>query len=149
MIRTVILAMLAASPGATADAPAASVLETSASVPVDQDGCLDHTVRELGMSAKKQGTDRVWNIAPKFLHPSVAQGGTLTVRMEKGDKVSTVLVKATWPGGVKPKDIQPELEARLVAMTGKMGQLCGVNRPDVKCTFTPAGAAPTACNPTP
>lgn len=140
--------LLLAVMAAGADAPSTR-LETSSTVPVDQDACLDHSVKELGMSAKRQGTDRVWNIASKFLHPTVAKDGTLMVRFEKGDKVSTIVVTATWAGGVKDKDVQPELEQRVASMARKMSQLCGVNQPDVACKLTPAGGAPVVCKPAP
>jgi hypothetical protein len=132
-------ATLAAEPG--------TILETQSTVPVEQDGCLDHAVKELGMSAKRVEGERRWTIGPQFLHPSVVQGGTLGVRIEKGEKASTVRIIATWPGAPKAKDLQPELESRVTAMASKMAQVCGVTQPTVKCELKDAAGKATSCGP--
>lgn len=134
-------AALAAEPSTT--------LEGTAAVPAAQDGCLDTAVRELGMSAKKVEAERRWNIGPQYLHPSVKAGGTLGVRFEKGEQSTLVRVTATWPGDRKPKDVQPELEQRVVAMVSKLSQICGVVKADVKCTVTGPGGKSSACAPVP
>lgn len=129
---------------AAAEGPG-TVLEGIAQIPAGQDACLDLSVRELGMSAKRVEAERRWVIGPQYLHPSVKAGGTFGVRFEKGDTSTAVRVTATWPGGPKPRDIQPELEQRLVAMVRKLSQICGVVKADVKCTVTEPGGKVTAC----
>lgn len=138
-------AVLFAVPAAAAD----TVMEGVASVPAGQDACLDLSVRELGMSAKRVEGERRWVIGPQYLHPSVKAGGSLGVKFEKGEQATLVKVTATWPGGKKPADVQPELESRLVSMVRKLSQICGVVKADVACTVTEPAGKPTACTPTP
>jgi hypothetical protein len=135
-----------ASPAPAAAAPSTLVaIETA--VPLAQDGCLDHTVRELGMSAKRaEGSARHWDIAPKFLHGALAKdAGTFTIDFEKTDKATQVRVRASWPGAPKESAVQLEIEERLRLMTVKMTQLCSVLKPQIACTRTPAGGAAAAC----
>ena len=122
-----------------------TTLEAMAAVPAEQDGCLDTSVRELGMSAKRVDAERRWNIGPQYLHPSVKAGGTLLVRFEKGEQSTTVRVTATWPGERKSKEVQPEIEARLMAMASKLSQICGVVKAEVKCTVTDPGGKAGRC----
>lgn len=159
--RTAVLALLTATgasaaeppPAATTAAgtpPPATSVATTAAVPLAQDACLDHTVRELGMSAKKaEGAARHWDIAPKFLHGALAKEATaaFSVDLEKTDKAALVKVKATWPGAPKAKEVQLEIEERLRQMTAKMAQTCGVPRAEVTCVTTPAGGAAAPCVP--
>lgn len=121
-----LVTLLAASPTTT--------LETTAQVPPEQDACLDHSVRELGMSAKRVEGERRWTIGPQYLHASVKAGGTLGVRFEKAAGGTTVRVTATWPGGKKDAAVQPELEQRLRDVAQKLAQICGVVRAEVACT---------------
>ena len=148
-LRAAVLAAALLSPTAYAAEPPTTTLSASAEVTLEQDRCLDHTVKELGMSAKKVETERRWTIGPQYLHSAIVQGGTLGVRFDKGEKASVIRVTATWPGERKPADVQPEIEQRMVAMVTKMAQLCGVTQAAVTCTVTdPAGKA-AACTPAP
>ncbi len=97
------------------------------------------------MSAKKQEGERRWVIAPQFLHPSLVPAGTIEVRLEKGEKASTVRVSVTFPGELKPADVQQTIEERLITMTGKLAQICGVVHPEVACSVT-KGGAPATCS---
>ncbi|MFO0727814.1 MAG: hypothetical protein U1E65_28810 [Myxococcota bacterium] len=115
------------------------------SVPVEQDACLDHSVKELGMSAKRPGPERRWNIGPQFLHPSLVPGGTIVLRMEKGESTSSVEVTVEWPGAAKPGEAQAAIEERLIAIVEKIGQVCGVIHPQVDCQLSAAGAAARPC----
>lgn len=132
-----------------APAPAGTTLETTTQVPPEQDACLDHSIKELGMSAKKVDNERRWTIGPQFLHPSVVKGGTFGVKLEKGEKASLVRITATWPGAPKAKDVQVELQSRLTAMAAKMAQICGVTRPEVKCELKDLSGKTQACAPQP
>ena len=146
------LAEAPAAPAAPAAAPTATAVVTQAAVPAAQDACLDHTVKELGMSAKRaEGPARHWDIAPKFLHGALAKdgGATFAVDFEKADKAWLVKVRAAWTGAPKDTALQLEIEERLRVMTAKMAQLCGVPRAQVECTTTPAGAKPAPCAPPP
>jgi hypothetical protein len=129
---------------ARAEAPRSRVV-TSSEVTAEMDGCLDHSVRELGMSAKREGEARSWRIGPQFLHPTVAPEGTLQVRFEKAPTRTKIVVDATWPGALKADDVQREIESRLRAMAEKLAQVCGVTKPAVECVATPAGGAAKAC----
>lgn len=120
-------------------------VETSSRVSAEMDGCLDHSIKELGMSAKPRPNERAWNIGPQFLHPSVVPDGTLGVEFVKAQDGTTVRVLATWPGSPKEDAIQLELEERLRAMAHKMAQLCGVTKPEVKCMRTPAKGSSRPC----
>jgi hypothetical protein len=146
--RTAVLAALAFSRVAAAQG-ASTVLEGVAQVPPGQDACLDLSVRELGMSAKRVDSERRWVIGPQYLHPSVKSGGTFGVRFEKRDRATAILVTATWPGDRKPDDVEPEIEQRMVAMVRKLAQICGVVKADVKCTITESPGKTTACAPVP
>ena len=64
--------------------PAKSTLEATTPVGREQDRCLDHAVKELGMSAKRVENERRWTIGPQFLHPSIAPDGKLSVEMKPG-----------------------------------------------------------------
>ncbi len=136
---------------ADAPAPAATTkVAAQTSVPLAQDGCLDHTVKELGMSAKKaEGPARHWDIAPRFLHGALAKdpAATLTVDLERSDKAALVIVRAGWAGAPKDKATQAELEERLRLMAAKMAQQCGVTKAEVTCTVAPAGGVAAPCLP--
>lgn len=41
-----------------------TAVTVSGAVPVDQSACLVHSVKELGMSAKRKEPERRWNIKP-------------------------------------------------------------------------------------
>jgi hypothetical protein len=97
------------------------------------------------MSAQRVEGERRWNIKPQYLHPSVIEGGTLGVSVEKGERGSAVVITASWPGAAKDAATQPELESRISAMARKMGQVCGLTEPTVACTVTPAGAGARPC----
>lgn len=121
-----------------------TTLVAATSVPVEQDGCLDHTVKELGMSAKRKDKERKWNIGPQFVHPSLLPDGTVQVELNRVDPQSAITITLTWSGPLKEKAIQSEIEQRAVAMAGKMAQMCGVTKPTVKCTTT-VGSTTAAC----
>lgn len=141
---SLLAAALLTQAAAAADAPA-TTLSASAEVPAAMDSCLDHSVKELGMSAKKVETERRWVIGPQYLHSAVVTGGTFGVRFDKGEKATAVKVTATWPGGRKDQDIQPELELRMVAVVTKIVQLCGSAQAKVTCTVQEPGAAAAPC----
>ena len=122
-----------------------STVQVTAPVPAESDGCLDHTVKELGMSAKRVEKERRWNIGPQYLHPSVAKDGAFTVEHVKTGEHTTVTVVVSWPGALKAPAVQAELEERLRAMVTKMTQLCGVLKPALTCTVSSAGAAAAPC----
>lgn len=116
-----------------------------APVPVDYDSCLDHAVKELGMSAKRIEQTRRWRIGPQFLHPSVVNGGSVTVEHVASTAKTTITVTAAWPGAPKEPVLQAELQERLTAMATKMAQLCGVTAPTLTCEVTAPQAAPAPC----
>jgi hypothetical protein len=144
-MRTLVLATLLSTAAAAAEPPG-STLEVSASVPAEFDGCLDHSVKELGMSAKRVEKERRWKIGPQFLHPSIVPEGTVTVTMEPAQTSTAVRVQARWPGGLKPAAQQTELQERAVAMVTKMAQVCGVTRPKVSCSSTSPGRPAAPCS---
>lgn len=147
-LRVVIFVVLGGAATFAAESPGVT-LEAVSQVPVEQDGCLDHAVKELGMSAKRAEPERRWVIGSQFLHASVAKGGTLGVKLEKGERSTQVRVTATWPGEKKPKQVQEEIESRLSSMAAKMAQICGVIRPEVKCEVKDASGKAAACTGTP
>jgi len=108
-------------------------LEAVTAVPSASDTCLDHSVRELGMSAKRPDAARLWIIQPQFLHPAVVPHGTVQLRFEREADRSSVRVTATWPGGRKAEEEQREIESRVIAIATKLAQICGVIRPEVTC----------------
>lgn len=148
-LRTTVLAAALLSQPALAADPPSTTLSASAEVPVEQDRCLDHTVKELGMSAKKLETERRWTIGPQYLHSAIVKGGTLGLRLDKGEKVTVIRVTATWPGERKAADVQPEIEQRAVSMVTKMAQLCNVLHAAVTCTVSEPGGKTSACTPAP
>ncbi len=135
-----------ASGGAASADEERTVLEVRSAVPLDHDGCLDHAVRELGMSAKRRGKERVWDIGPQFLHPSITPAGTIVVEVRKQEKQSDVLVTATWTGKRKEPGVERELEQRAAAMVTMMSRLCGASTPALACTVKEAGSGtPAPC----
>lgn len=98
------------------------------------------------MSAKRQEGERRWVIGPQFLHPSLVPGGLIEVRMEKGEKATTVRVSVAFPGELKPAEVQQTIEERLITMTGKLAQICGVVHPEVSCLVSSKGGAPAKCS---
>jgi len=138
------LMLLLLGTGAGGD-PAGTTLEATTQVSRELDGCLDHAVKELGMSAKRVEKERRWAIGPQFLHPSIVPAGTLAVEMKPGERETLVQVTARWPGAAKEAPVQAELEDRITAIASKLAQMCGVTAPVVRCTLSNAGAAPAAC----
>lgn len=138
------LMLLLLGTGAGGD-PAGTTLEATTPVSRELDACLDHAVKELGMSAKRVEKERRWKIGPQFLHPSLVPAGTLEVEMRPGEKETVVQVTARWPGAAKEKLVQSELEDRITAIASKLAQMCGVVTPTVRCTLSSAGASPSAC----
>lgn len=130
--------------GGAALAEGRTRLEASTTMALEQDACLDHTVKELGMSAKRKDKERRWIIGPQFLHPSLLPDGTVQIDMTRGEQSSTILVTLTWAGGRKEKAIESEIEQRGLAMVNKMAQMCGTTKPLVKCTTT-TGSDTAAC----
>lgn len=128
-----------------AGAEGRTTLEATTSVQEDQDACLDHTVKELGMSAKRRDKERKWNIGPQFLHPSLLPDGTVLVELARGDKKGAIALQLDWAGGLKDKAVQSEIEQRAVAIVGKMAQMCGLTKPAVRCTTTVGNGAAAAC----
>jgi hypothetical protein len=141
---TLLAAALLSQAAAAADAPA-TTLSASAEVPAAMDSCLDHSVKELGMSAKKVESERRWVIGPQYLHSAVAKDGAFGLRFDKGPSATVIKVTATWPGARKGADIQPELEMRMVAVVTKIVQLCGVAKAPITCTVQESGAAAAPC----
>ncbi len=121
----------------------ATTLEATTPVSGELDRCLDHAVKELGMSAKQVEKERRWNIGPQFLHPSLVPAGTLEIQMRPGEQQTLVQVTARWPGGPKDRALQDEIESRVTAIASKLAQICGVMTPAVRCTLS-AGVAPAA-----
>lgn len=151
-LRATLLAAALLSPiAAVADAPKTTLkttlttLSTSAEVPAAMDSCLDHSVKELGMSAKKVDSERRWVIGPQYLHSAVAKDGTFGLRFDKGPAATAIRVTATWQGARKGADVQPELELRMIAVVTKIVQLCGVARAPVTCTVQEPEAAAAPC----
>lgn len=122
------------------------ILEATVSVPVEHDSCLDHSVRELGMSAKRVEKQRRWHIGPQFLHPTVKEGGAVELEVKMGTTESVVVVRASWLGGAKEEKTQVEIESRFQAIAAKMAQMCGVIAPTVKCTRVIDGEPSQRCS---
>jgi hypothetical protein len=144
---TLLAAFLLTCAAAAAEPPKApgTTLTVTAELPPSQDYCLDHSVKELGMSATKVEGERRWVIGPQFLHPSVVAGGAFGIRFDKGEKATALRVTATWPGGKKEPALQTELESRVVAMMTKTVQLCGSPKAAITCTVQAPGAAAEPC----
>jgi hypothetical protein len=123
----------------------ATTLEATTPVSGEHDRCLDHAVKELGMSARQVEKERRWSIGPQFLHPSIVPAGSLEVQMKPGEQQTVVQVTARWPGGPKDRAVQEEIESRVTAIASKLAQMCGVVAPAVRCTLGQAGTAPVAC----
>ena len=138
------LMLLLLGTGAGGD-PAGTTLQTTTPVSRELDGCLDHAVKELGMSARRVEKERRWTIGPQFLHPAIVPAGTLTVEMKPGERETLVQVTARWPGAAKEAPVQAELEDRMTAIASKLAQMCGIITPVVQCTLSNGGAAPAAC----
>lgn len=117
----------------------------SGAVPIDQSACLVHSVKELGMSAKRLGAEQRWIIKPQFLHPALVPAGQVEVELSSHEQSIRATVTARWPGPKKEAAIQAEVEERLLSMVGKMTQLCGVNHAPLKCEVTTTGAPSAAC----
>lgn len=120
----------------TALADGRTRLEATTTMALEQDACLDHTVKELGMSAKRKDKERTWVIGPQFLHPSLLPDGTVQVDMIRSAQNTTVMVALSWAGARKEKAIESEIEQRAAAMVNKMAQMCGTTKPAIKCTTT-------------
>ena len=123
----------------------ATTLEATTPVSRDNDRCLDHAVKELGMSARQVEKERRWNVGPQFLHPSIVPAGSLEIQMRPGEQQTIVQVTARWPGGPKDRAVEEEIESRVTAIASKLAQMCGVVTPAVRCTLGQAGVAPVAC----
>ena len=130
---------------ATSDGGPSTRLEVESDVPAQYDSCLDHSVRELGMSAKRVEKERRWNIGPQFVHPSIVPGGTVQVEMKPATATTSVKLTVTWPGGLKEKAQQADIEERVALMAQKMAQTCGVTQPKTRCTIAASGQAAAAC----
>jgi hypothetical protein len=128
---------------AAAGDPGGTTLEASTAVSRELDGCLDHAVKELGMSAKRVEKERRWTIGPQFLHPSLVPAGTLEVQMKPDERETLVVVTARWPGAPKDAPVQAELEDRVTAIASKLAQMCGVITPTVRCRLASGGSAGT------
>lgn len=118
-------------------------------LPPSADRCLDHAVRELGMSAKRAGTERRWDILPRFVHPSVVEGGAFTLVLATRPEGAEVNLTLRWRGAPQPDAVAAEVHARLGAVMEKLAQICGVLRPTWTCTRTAGGAPPRTCAPPP
>lgn len=138
------LALLAAT-GVAWAADTRTTLEATTSVPVEQDACLDHTVKELGMSAKRKDKERVWAIGPQFVHPSLLPDGTVRVELAREAERSSIKVALAWSGPLKERAVEAEIEARVTAMAAKMAQMCGVLQAPVRCVTSTGGGPATAC----
>ena len=130
---------------AAGGAPAGTSLEASTTVSLELDPCLDHAVKELGMSAKRVEKERRWMIGPQFLHPSLVPAGTLEVEMKPGEGETLVQVTARWPGAAKDRPVQAELEDRITAIASKLAQMCGVITPTVRCRVGSPGGSTGPC----
>ena len=144
MTRFVLL--LAVLPATLARGQEATTLQATTAVARESDRCLDHAVKELGMSAKQVEKERRWRIGPQFLHPALVPSGSLEVELRPGEVETRVQVTARWPGAPKERAVQDEVEARLTAIASKLAQMCGVTAPVVRCTLAPAGASPVPCH---
>ena len=141
----IVLLLVTDAGAAPAPAPAQSTLEATTPVDRANDRCLDHAVKERGMSAKRVENERRWTIGPQFLHPAIVPEGKLSVEMKPTERETLVQVTARWPGPAKEKTVEAELEDRISAIAGKLAQMCGVVTPAVRCTLSDAGAPPAAC----
>ena len=130
----------------TANAASGSTtIQVMTSVPVEHDPHLNHTVRELGMSAKQVGQERRWNIHPRFLHATAKIEGTFTVELKKGDTETTIVVTANWEGEPKSPEIQKELEERVRLVAAKIAQTTGISKPKLQCILTWPNGKANAC----
>jgi hypothetical protein len=143
-MRTVPVLIVMAASALGAEPPRTELL-ASTLLPLEADGCLDHAVKELGMSAKRLEKERRWKIGPQFIHPSIVEGGTVGVELKKGEHGTSVEVRVSWPGAPKADVEQSEVEERVSLVAGKMAQMCGVTQPEVRCELVPAGGAARAC----
>lgn len=105
VVAFLLLARVAAAQGSS------TTLEGIAQIPAGQDACLDLSVRELGMSAKRVDVERRWVIGPQYLHPSVKSGGTFGVRFEKGENATAIHVTATGRETASPTTSSPRLSS--------------------------------------
>lgn len=120
-----------------------TVVETTQSVAIELDSCLDHSVKELGMSAKRRQGERRWDIGPQFIHPSIAKVGAVEVVMDK----ALIRVSVRWPGAPKDAEVQRTIEERVGDMTRKMAQICGVTQAQPTCTVQAPGKPAAPCPP--
>lgn len=141
----VVVLLWAASQVSIAGEPPVTAVTVSGAVPVDQSACLVHSVKELGMSAKRIEPERRWSIKPQFLHPSLVPDGQIEIELSSHAESTRATVTARWPGPQKEAAMQAEIEERLRAMIEKMTQLCGVTRAPLRCEVATTGTPSAAC----
>ena len=118
-------------PPTEADQPPGE-LQVSASIAEPAEGCLPQAVKDLGLSAKRDGQQLRWKVAGKMLHAAIADGGGMIITAERAAPHSSFLAVARWEHAI-PGGARAELEGRLEEMVRKVGLFCGQLQTEVRC----------------
>lgn len=118
------------------------VVRTSARLPASVDGCLDQSVKDLGVGAKKAPEGRAWTVGPEKIHAALVGKGGARIAASVAPEAADVTVEATWKGPLEGEH-RVELERRLKDMTARIGFFCGQMKTAVECqSGTAAALAP-------
>lgn len=120
--------------GAEAEAPALvdGVVRTAARLPASVDGCLDQSVKDLGVSAQRVPDARAWTVGPEKIHSALVGKGAATIAAQIAADTAEVTVEASWKGALAGAQ-RVELERRLKDMTARIGFFCGQMKTAVVC----------------
>lgn len=132
-----------AAPAASSEALVDGVVRTSTRLPASVDGCLDQSVKDLGVGAKKVADARAWTVGPEKIHAALVGKGEVRVAANVSAEAVDVTVEAAWKGPLEGEH-RAELERRLRDMAARIGFFCGERQAQVQCQSGPA-AAPQPC----
>ena len=130
-------------PAAEAKAIAPGELLVSAQIPEPTDGCLAQAVKDLGLSAKRDGQQLRWTVKGKMLHSALSDAGGMTLTVTRAAPLSTFSAVVNWERPV-PEQAGAELTVRLREIARKVGLFCGQLQTEVACVRRVAGVE-TGC----
>lgn len=108
-------------------------------LPDSVDPCLNQSLKDLGVAAKRTGEERRWALDPRKIHAALMPSGQVQVEAPSTGNGLQLQTQARWKGPLAGLE-REELEWRLVSLTERIGAYCDQRGLPVECLSGPSGA---------
>ncbi|MDQ3266644.1 MAG: hypothetical protein M3Y59_23840 [Myxococcota bacterium] len=108
-------------------------------LPASVDPCLNQSLKDLGVGAKRDSEARSWTLDPRKIHAALVPSGQVQVVGQLTGEKLQMQTQVRWKGPLAAP-AREELERRLVSLTERIGFYCDQRGLPVECLSGASGA---------